>query len=111
MLIADGKPGKAVTTASLFDQGLIQVFQAAATGLKPKKPYVLALAETASGRGALQPLSPFTANPAGAAIVNAAGPIRQIVQSNLKSEQRYLVIAEGTADQLGAVVQVDTAAP
>jgi YVTN family beta-propeller protein len=104
---ANGKPGSAVTTVSLFDQGLIQVVQASVTGLEPKKPYILALAETASGRGALQPLSAFMTNPAGSAIVNAAGPIRQIIQSNAKAERRYLIVAEGTAAQPGAVVQVE----
>jgi hypothetical protein len=39
--------------------------------------------------------------------VNTTGPIRQIVQSDLKSEKRYLVIAAGTGAQLGAVVQVE----
>jgi YVTN family beta-propeller protein len=107
---ANGKPGKAVTTVALFDQGLIQVLQASVTGLEPKRPYVLALAETVAGRGALQPLSAFMTNPAGAAIVNATGPIRQIVQSNAKAEKRYLVIAEGTAGQPGAVVQVEAEA-
>ncbi len=103
----NAKPGSAETTVALFDQGLIQVLQASVTGLEPKKPYVLALADTATGRGALQPLSAFKSNPAGAAIVNATGPIRQIVQSNEKAEKRYLVIAEGTAAQPGAVVQVE----
>jgi hypothetical protein len=45
-------------------------------------------------------------NPAGSAIVNAVGPIRQIVQSNAKAERRYLVIAAGSADHPGAPVQV-----
>jgi hypothetical protein len=49
-------------------------------------------------------------NPAGSAIVNATGPIRQIVQSNAKAEKRYLVIAEGTASQPGAVAQVEAGA-
>jgi YVTN family beta-propeller protein len=106
----NGKPGSAVTTVTLFDQGLIQVVQASVTGLQPKKPYILALAETASGRGALQPLSAFMTNPAGSAIVNAVGPIRQIVQSNAKSARRYLVIADGTATQPGAVAQVEAEA-
>ena len=75
--------------------------------MKPKKPYVLALAEHADGGGALQPLAAFTTNPAGSAIVNAVGPIRQIVQTEVKSERRYLVIAEGTAAQPGVVVQVE----
>ena len=46
-------------------------------------------------------------NPAGSAIVNAVGPIRQIVQSDAKAERRYLVIAAAGADgQPGAIVQV-----
>jgi YVTN family beta-propeller protein len=103
----DGTVAKAVTSISLFDQGLIQILEASVTGLEPKKPYVLALAEHADGTGALQPLSAFMTNPAGSAIVNTTGPIRQIVQNNVKSERRYLVIAEGTAAQLGLVVQVE----
>ena len=34
-------------------------------------------------------------NPAGSAIVNAIGPIRQIVQNSATAERRYLVIAPG----------------
>jgi hypothetical protein len=45
-------------------------------------------------------------NPAGAAVVNAVGPIRQIVRPEAASVRRYLVIAEGTAAQPGSVVQV-----
>ncbi len=95
----NGKLGKAATTVTLFDQGLIQVLQASVTGLVPKRPYILALAENATGHGQLQPLSGFVTNPAGSAIVNAAGPNRQIVQSNAKSERRYLVIPEGAVAQ------------
>jgi hypothetical protein len=47
----------------------------------------------------------FKTNPAGSAIVNALGPIRQIVQNGTKAERRYLVIAEGTADRPARVVQ------
>jgi len=95
--------GKAPTSVALFDQGLTQIVQAAVTGLEPKRPYVLALASQADGR--LQPLAAFTTNPSGSAIVNAVGPIRQIVRSDAKAERRYLVIAAGTPDQLGALAQ------
>ncbi|SEF09832.1 40-residue YVTN family beta-propeller repeat-containing protein [Rhizobiales bacterium GAS191] len=101
---ANGEGVKALTSVSLFDQGLVQVLQASVTGLEPKKPYVLALATQPKG-GELQPLAAFMTNPAGSAIVNAAGPIRQIVQSDAKAERRYLVIATGTAANLGAPVQ------
>jgi hypothetical protein len=100
------KAEKAPTSVSLSDQGLVQVLEASVTGLEPGKPYVLALANELSGAGVLQPLQGFMTNPAGAAIVNAIGPIRQIVRGENKSQRRYLVVAPGTADNLGAPVQV-----
>ncbi len=99
------RSGEAPTSISLFDQGLIQVLQASVTGLEPKKPYVLALASEPNGGGALEPLSAFMTNPAGSAIVNAAGPIRQIVRGKDRAERRYLVIAPGTMAEVGRPVQ------
>jgi hypothetical protein len=96
----------APTSVSLFDQGLIQVLQASVTGLQPKQAYVLALSSEANGGGALEPLAAFTANPAGAAIVNTVGPIRQVVRGEGVTPRRYLVIVSGAPDQLGAPVQV-----
>jgi YVTN family beta-propeller protein len=96
----------APTSVSLFDQGLLQVLQASVTGLEPKRPYVLALSRTPDGRGALEPLAAFTTNPAGSAIVNALGPIRQVVRAEVDVQRRYLVIAPGTAVHPGAPVQV-----
>ena len=98
--------GKPVTQITLFDQGLVQVLQAGATGLEPRKPYVLALSTEADGGGTLQPLAAFMTNPAGAAVVNAIGPIRQVVQTDAGSARRWLVIAPGTAAAQGAAVQV-----
>jgi YVTN family beta-propeller protein len=102
----EAKGEKPPTSVSLFDQGLIQVLQASVTGLEPKQRYVLGLAEHADGGGMVEPLAAFMTNPAGSAIVNAAGPIRQIVQSAARTERRYLVIASGEPAKLGAVVQV-----
>jgi len=104
----DAKDGQAPTSVSLFDQGLIQVLQASVTGLEPKHKYVLALADRADGGGSLQPLAAFMTNPAGSAIVNATGPIRQIVHDPATSERRYLVIAPGDATTLGEAVQLQT---
>ncbi|VVM67268.1 hypothetical protein PS662_01615 [Pseudomonas fluorescens] len=104
-----GKSGDQVpTNVTLFNQGLTQVLQASVTGLEAKQPYTLALAEKPDGTGALQPLAGFMSNPAGAAIVNTIGPIRQIVQSDAVEQRRYLVIAAGKPDQLGSVVQIQT---
>jgi len=100
------KADKAPTSVSLSDQGLVQVLEASVTGLEPGKPYVLALANEASGGGVLQPLQGFMTNPAGGAVVNAIGPIRQLVRGEDKTQRRYLVIAPGRADAPGAPVQV-----
>jgi YVTN family beta-propeller protein len=97
---------KAPTSVSLSDQGLVQMLEAAVTGLEPGKPYLLALASEPSGTGALEPLQGFMTNPAGAAIVNAIGPIRQLVRGEDKAPRRYLVILPGTPDTHGAPVQI-----
>jgi YVTN family beta-propeller protein len=97
---------KAPTSVSLFDQGLIQVLQAAVTGLQPKQPYVIALAQQADGKGPLEPLAAFMTNPAGAAIVSASGPIRQVVVGEARIPRRYLVIVPGTAAEQGKPVQL-----
>jgi YVTN family beta-propeller protein len=102
------KDGKAPTSVSLFDQGLIQILQASVTGLEPRQKYVLALAEHGDGSGTLQPLAAFMTNPAGSAIVNAAGPIRQIVDQSAVAGKRYLVIASGDAAGPGEAVQIET---
>ena len=86
------KEAKAPTSVSLSDQGLVQVLEAAVTGLEPGKHYLLALASDPSGAGVLEPLQGFMTNPAGAAIVNTIGPIRQLVRGEDKIPRRYLVI-------------------
>jgi len=96
----------APTSVTLFDQGLSQVLQASVTGLRPTQAYVLALTDRLDGGGNLEPLASFVTNPAGSAIVNAIGPIRQIVQVRTPTIRRYLVIAAGTAAHPGPVVQV-----
>lgn len=105
---ADKSPGQTATSVSLFDQGLTQILQASVTGLAPKQPHVLALAARPDGSGDLEPLAAFMTNPAGAAIVNAVGPIRQIVTGDATPVRRYLVIAPGKLDAIGAPVQVQT---
>ncbi|MET3905742.1 YVTN family beta-propeller protein [Bradyrhizobium sp. S3.3.6] len=100
--------GTAPTSVSLFDQGLIQILQASVTGLQPKQKYVLALSEHEDGSGALQPLAAFMTNPAGSAIVNAVGPIRQIVDQGAKADRRYLVIAPGEPTMPGEAILIET---
>jgi YVTN family beta-propeller protein len=97
---------KAQTSVSLFEQGLSQVLQAAVTGLEPKHPYVLAFATRPDGDGSLEPIASFMTNPTGAAIVNALGPIRRVVQDDRQESRRYLVIAPGTMTEIGKPVQI-----
>jgi hypothetical protein len=99
---------EAPTSVALFDQGLLQVLEASATGLEPKHQYLLALSGRPDGGGKLEGLASFTTNPAGSAIVNAVGPIRQIVQGEASAPRRYLVIVPGTAADPGGPVQIQT---
>ena len=79
------------------------------TGSEFKSAYVLALSDHPDGSGKIEPLSAFVTNPAGSAIVNATGPIRQLVQPNAGEVQRWLVITPATPDAPGAPVQVQRA--
>jgi len=97
--------GKAPTSLSLFDQGIVQILQASVTGLQPKQTYVLALSRRPDGGGPLEPLSAFMTNPAGAAIVNTTGPVRQIVRGEAGYIRRYFVIAPATMGHSGTSVQ------
>jgi YVTN family beta-propeller protein len=98
--------GSDPTSVALFDQGLVQVVQASVTGLEPKRPYVLALATRPDGSGTVQALAPFMTNAAGAAIVNAVGPIRQLVAGEAIDARRYLVIAADSPEGVRKTVQI-----
>jgi len=94
------------TNVALFDQGLTQILQAAVTGLAPKSTYALALADNPEGNPPLEELAAFSTNPAGAAIVNAVGPIRQVVAPGGPTPRRYLVITPIKDGRLGIPVQL-----
>ena len=98
--------GTGQSQVTLFDQGQVQILQAAVAGLPPKMPFVLGLSTSPDGKGPVEPLAKFMTNPAGGAIVNAVGPLRQIVtQAAPAGGRRYLVIASGQPDAEGNVVQ------
>jgi YVTN family beta-propeller protein len=91
------------TTVAVNDQGLIDLLEAAVTGLEPKQSYVVALAANADGSGTLEPIARFTAGADGGAIPVTIGPLRAALAGNDQATRRFLVIAR--ADDL-AVVQV-----
>lgn len=106
-----GAPGasseQAVTTVSINNQGLIDLVEAAVTGLQPKQSYQLVLVEhPASPYGEIQPLEAFQTNPAGAAVVTTVGPIKRIVAENSEAQRRYLAIVPFENGNQGTPVQV-----
>jgi YVTN family beta-propeller protein len=105
-LAAPGSRG--ATTVSLFDQGLTQMLQAAVVGLEPARPYMLALTSKIDGTGEIEPVAQFMTNPAGAAIVNAVGPIRQIVDPSVEGAdlRRYLAVITVENGGPGRAVQL-----
>ncbi len=94
------------TTVAVNSQGLVDLLEAAVTGLTPKQPYVLALATNPDGSGTLEPVATFTTNPAGAAIVVAIGPLRKAVEATESGTRRYLVIADVHEGKPGVPVQI-----
>jgi hypothetical protein len=97
---------EAATSVALFDQGLTQILQAGVSGLAPKTSYVLALADNPEGKPPLEALAAFSTNPAGAAVVDAVGPIRQVVAPDKPAPRRYLVIAPMKDGEAGVPVQL-----
>ncbi len=107
--LALGSPERAFkpeTTVAVNPQGLVDLLQAAVTGLKPNTDYQLALAEQSrEPYGFLQPLAAFKTNPAGAAVVTALGPLKAVLRGDAPLQQRYLVIVPVSAVP-GVPVQV-----
>lgn len=109
MTPVSGQPASPTpTSVTLFDQGLTQILEASVTGLEPRQAYVLALAKSPDGSGPIQALASFMTNPVGSAIVNATGPIRQILQDQADASRRYLVIASQSPGQTPKILQLQT---
>jgi len=107
-----GPPGasskEALTTVTLNNQGLIDLLQAAVTGLKPKSKYQLVLMrKNEEPYGLFEALTEFQTNPAGAAIVNTLGPLRQFVAGPANpDDRRYLAIVPLGEAGSGKPVQI-----
>lgn len=102
-MAAAGSTGPAPTSVTLFDQGLLQIVQAAVTGLAPRQAYQLGLSSHADGSGAIEPIARFNTNPSGAAIVDTTGPLRRVADQASPETRRYLVI---TSENSAAPLQV-----
>jgi YVTN family beta-propeller protein len=100
-----GTAGRRLSSVAIFDQGLTQVLQVAAGGLKPSTQYGLALTAHLPQPTDAELLATFTTNPAGGQIVNAVGPVRQLVKGDADAPRRMLFIAPMDGQKLGAPVQ------
>jgi len=106
-----GAPGTSdkqpATTVTVNNQGLIDLLEAAVTGLEPKSMYQLALAESPNAPyGKLQPLSDFMTDATGAKIVTTIGPLRRVIVDDKTPSRRYLVIVPVRDGVPGLPVQV-----
>ena len=103
-----GTVGKSdvLATVTINNQGLVDVIQAAVTGVEPKKGYFLATSMKADGSGPLTPIAKFMSNPAGAAIVDAVGALRTPLIGSAAESRLYLVVAMDADGKPGSVLQV-----
>lgn len=95
-----------LTTATINNQGLVDIIQAAVTGLGAKKVYFLAISTQADGSGALVPIARFMSNSAGAAIVDAVGKLRAALAGDGSVPREYLVVAMEEDGKPGKALQV-----
>jgi YVTN family beta-propeller protein len=90
--VGSAKTSPPTTTITVDSQGLVDQLEAAVTGLRPKTSYLLALSASSDGAFPRESIASFTTNLAGAAIVNAIGPLRKVAQDDVPAQKRYFVI-------------------
>ena len=103
-------PGVALANArasvAVNSLGLIDLLQVAVAGLQPGQEYQLFLVDSLTkGNAPRIALTKFTANPSGAAVAQAIGPLRTVVEvtdgaSGKDRERRYLVLTATGSDQV-----------
>ena len=95
------------TTVTVNNQGLVDIVQAAVTGLDPGKPYMLAIASNRDGSGAIEALAGFKTNPAGAAIVSTIATLRAVLsaQNTTPTRRSKLFFRHGVCRRRGLHVQ------
>ena len=92
-------------TVAVNSLGVIDLLEIAVAGLQPGQEYQLSLADSLTKPDANRiALTKFTANPSGAAIAQAIGPLRTVVDgaggaAGKQSGQRYLVVTAIGSEQ------------
>lgn len=92
--------GTGRSQVTLFDEGQVQILQAAVAGLPPKTISSSPLPSDRKGGASVHD------RPGGQRDRYAVGPISPVVTDEAKGDRRYLVVATGTPDAPGAPVQV-----
>jgi hypothetical protein len=99
---------------SLNDLGALDLLQAAVSGLKPGQKYTLWLVQSRTAPfGHKEPLVSFQANPSGAQIAQAIGPLRNKLLTSTDEQQaqkRFLMVAQ-TGDDVPALIQESQCGP
>jgi YVTN family beta-propeller protein len=105
MLPPAGASAKGRATVAVNSLGVIDLLQIAVAGLQPGQEYELCLVDSLTKPdGSRIALAKFAANPSGAAVAQAIGPLRTVVEAadgaaGKQSEQRYLVLIAIGSDQ------------
>src|SRR5215475_906373 len=106
MLPPSGTGSTARATVAVNSLGVIDLLQIAVAGLKPGQEYQLFLVDSLTKPDATRVgLTKFTANPSGAAVAQAIGPLRTVVGTagdapGQQAGQRYLVLTAAGTDQV-----------
>lgn len=100
---AAGADAAGRATVAVNSLGVIDLLQIAAAGLEPGREYELFLVDSPAQPASRIALVKFTANPSGAAVAQAIGPLRTVVGADSagsqRSERRYLAVTAAGSDQ------------
>src|SRR5215468_6688459 len=105
LLPPSGPGSNARATVAVNSLGVIDLLQIAVAGLQPGQEYQLFLVDSLTRPDATKVgLTKFTANPSGAAVAQAIGPLGTVVGTagdapGQKAGQRYLVLTAAGSDQ------------
>jgi YVTN family beta-propeller protein len=94
------------TSVAINNEGLIDVVQVAASGLRPKHAYALAVARDHGGKVTTSPVVRFVTNPSGAAVASTIVQLKVALDGgDVDHERRYLVISDAAEGGSEAIVQ------
>jgi YVTN family beta-propeller protein len=103
MVAPEGGDVHAHATVSVNELGPVDLLEAAVSGLKPVHNYTLSLVASRSGPfGHMDALATFKTNVAGAQIVQAIGPLREVLKVtndiDADQDQRFLLVTDADTD-------------